>query len=234
MEDLQRIFDEPPHSSVDDVASTAPAVNTFRRMPSGNSFAQMPCVLERTGSGLDRSGSGNLTRVPSGLAELSFTLSQLHESNKASADTTPAPPSTLRMADATQEIEACAAGWVYDMATLDRCSSGEHVAANVASLPETTSSVVGTSAAMLGPWGPYNPPPSWAQEHVAASETREPDEFEGKQVVMVRGKYKGRSAFVQRKVNKKYRLQVEGVTWGLEFFPNMFELPRAGPMLARC
>lgn len=54
------------------------------------------------------------------------------------------------------------------------------------------------------------------------------------QVVMVRGKYKGRSAFVQRKVNKKYRLQVEGVTWGLEFFPNMFELPRAGPMLARC
>lgn len=78
--------------------------------------------------------------------------------------------------------------------------------------------------AELGPFGPYNPP-----SRVDSSSTREPevekDIFEGKQVVMVRGKYKGKNAFVQRKVNKKYRLQVEGVAWGLEFYPNMFDLP---------
>ena len=47
---------------------------------------------------------------------------------------------------------------------------------------------------------------------------------------MVRGKYKGKAAFVQRKVNKKYRVQVEGVPWGLEFYPNMFKLPDGGPI----
>lgn len=90
-----------------------------------------------------------------------------------------------------------------------------------------------------GPFGPYNPAPAWmvaaqrAQrrdspytiEAPVETSSPEPDEFEGKVVVMVRGKYKGKRAFVQRKVNKKYRMQVEGVTWGLEFYPNMFALP---------
>merc|ERR1711998_723353 len=243
MEEIQRILDGPLQSSA--AEEPPPAVNKFRRMPSGNSFATMPCALERvgsglcalerTGSGLDRTGSGNLTRVPSGLAELTFTLSQLHDeeatSSEALAESGAAPQPS---ASQRQEIESCAMGWVYDMATLDRCSSGEQAAASVASLPEAPSQVVGNNAALLGPWGPYNPAPTWVQGCVAEKEMRAPDEFEGKQVVMVRGKYRGRNAFVQRKVNKKYRLQVEGVAWGLEFFPNMFALPRAGPMLTRC
>jgi len=50
------------------------------------------------------------------------------------------------------------------------------------------------------------------------------DPYVGKNVVMVRGKYNGRKAFVQRKVKKKWRLQVEGVDWGLEFYDNMFKV----------
>merc|ERR1711907_69961 len=112
------------------------------------------------------------------------------------------------------------------MASLDRCPSGEHAAAAVSALPP----VMGSQSETLGPWGPYNPAPAWIKGHVEESEKKEPCEFEGRQVVMVRGKYKGRTAFVQRRVNKKYRLQVDGVAWGLEFYPNMFQLPSAGRM----
>jgi len=52
----------------------------------------------------------------------------------------------------------------------------------------------------------------------------EADPYAKKQVRMIRGKYKGRLAFVDRKVKKKWRLQVEGVDWGLEFYDTMFQL----------
>ena len=50
------------------------------------------------------------------------------------------------------------------------------------------------------------------------------DPYVGKRLVMVRGKYKGRSAVCERKVKQKWRLQVDGVDWGLEFYDNMFEV----------
>jgi len=62
------------------------------------------------------------------------------------------------------------------------------------------------------------------QPHCAAAEAVTADAYVGKQVQMVRGKYKGRTAVVQRKVKKKWRLQVDGVEWGLEFYDNMFEI----------
>ena len=63
-----------------------------------------------------------------------------------------------------------------------------------------------------------------AVQNPAAGTGGETDPYVGKQVQMVRGKYKGRSALVQRKVKKKWRLQVEGVDWGLEFYDNMFKI----------
>ena len=63
-----------------------------------------------------------------------------------------------------------------------------------------------------------------AVQNPAAGTGGETDPYVGKQVQMVRGKYKGRSALVQRKVKKKWRLQVEGVEWGLEFYDNMFKI----------
>jgi len=85
-----------------------------------------------------------------------------------------------------------------------------------------------------GPFGPYNPCPSYMLglqrlERLSApyripAPPPEPDVWSGKVVRMVRGKYEGKTAFVQRRVNKKYRVQVEGVAWGLEFYPDMFRL----------
>lgn len=87
-----------------------------------------------------------------------------------------------------------------------------------------------------GPFGPYNPPPSYmlglnrmrrqelCEPYITPPPPETPDAFSGKIVTMIRGKYKGRTAFVQRRVNKKYRVQVEGVAWGLEFYPDMFAL----------
>jgi len=88
-----------------------------------------------------------------------------------------------------------------------------------------------------GPFGPYNPAPSYMlglsrmrrQDNsepysIKLPEPQLPDEFAGKIVTMIRGKYKGKKAFVQRRVNKKYRVQVDGVAWGLEFYPDMFAL----------
>merc|ERR1711988_1025229 len=84
------------------------------------------------------------------------------------------------------------------------------------------------AAVPLGPYGPYNPAP-WILQPRATVETPqpppdEPDAFEGRQVVMVSGKHKGKLAFVERKVKKKYRLQVEGVPYGLEFYSRSFAL----------
>ena len=56
------------------------------------------------------------------------------------------------------------------------------------------------------------------------------DPYVGKQVIMVHGKYKGRWAIVERKVKKKYRVQVQGVEWGLEFYSNTFAIPSAAPL----
>ena len=50
----------------------------------------------------------------------------------------------------------------------------------------------------------------------------DPDSLVGTTALIIRGKYKGKLAFVERKVKKKYRVQVEGVGWGLEFYPNVF------------
>ena len=58
--------------------------------------------------------------------------------------------------------------------------------------------------------------------NLQTSMQQEQDPFVGRQVLMVRGKYKGKLAFVERKVHKKYRVAVEGVSWGLEFYPQNF------------
>ena len=50
------------------------------------------------------------------------------------------------------------------------------------------------------------------------------DAYVGKQVVLLAGKYKGRQAYVERKVKKKWRLLVEGVPYALEFYENRFAL----------
>jgi len=58
--------------------------------------------------------------------------------------------------------------------------------------------------------------------NLQTSMQQEQDPFVGRQVLLVRGKYKGKLAFVERKVHKKYRVAVEGVSWGLEFYPQNF------------
>jgi len=50
------------------------------------------------------------------------------------------------------------------------------------------------------------------------------DPFIGKMVKMATGKYKGRMAYVKDRPNKKYRCQVEGVDYQLEFFGKAFQL----------
>jgi len=52
--------------------------------------------------------------------------------------------------------------------------------------------------------------------------TKDGDPFTGTTVIMATGKYKGRRAFVKNRANKKYRVQVEGVPHGLEFFAKAF------------
>lgn len=74
------------------------------------------------------------------------------------------------------------------------------------------------------PYGEARMSEPYAPAAVRAVEPDPTDIYSGKMVVMVRGKYKGRRAFVQRKVKKKWSLQVEGVQWGLEFYDNMFSL----------
>jgi len=166
-----------------------------------------------------------LARVASGLSQMSVSLSQVQEAGVQEAETTTADSSTTRPPDTIAD-ESQTHQYLYDITTLDTCISRE---------PEALAEPLPFSGAGIGPFGPYNPPPSWAQGPSSIkpldllAEPKQHDIFEGKQVDMVRGKYKGKSAFVQRKVNKKYRLQVEGVAWGLEFYPNMFALP-SGPM----
>lgn len=199
-------------SNVDNSASTIPRL---QRIPSGNSFATMPRGIEPS----------ELSRVASGLSHLSVTLSQMDEIQEAS-ESERNPP---RAQEQTPVNDTHSSRYLYDVSVLDRCLSRD-----VETLPEAASvdvTNVQAFTASIGPFGPYNPAPSWIQapSHVIPpAEPKELDIFEGKQVIMVRGKYKGKSAFVQRKVNKKYRLQVEGVSWGLEFYPNMFTLPTGG------
>ena len=191
------------------VSTTAAAIPRLTRMPSGNSFATIPCPLD--------TARNALSRVPSGLSEL---LSQIENENV---------PCTSQQSDTTQTAQndttqTATAKYVYDMSELHHCSLNTHT--------ETTG-FFAVSGVTFGPYGPYNPAPSWIQAPTAKPDPKprpiEQDPYEGNQVVMVRGKYKGKSAFVQRKVNKKYRLQVEGVSWGLEFYSNMFALP-SGPI----
>merc|ERR1711998_158260 len=170
-----------PVMQTEDQPTAQPAATPprFMRVPSGNSFAMMPCALAPAGGTqpiLDRCESREL------MAQLSHVLQE-------------------------------------DQAPM--------------SLTEQPCQQSGLGREVLGPFGPYNPAPAWMAQPATLQAPpelpREIDEFEGRQVVMVRGKYKGRMAFVERKVKKKYRLQVDGVQWGLEFYPNMFALP-SGPV----
>jgi len=127
----------------------------------------------------------------------------------------------MHQLDAQQIAQAlCRARNEYNTALLE----AHHQPAAVPSL----------SSEPKGPFGPYNPCPSYMLglqrlEQLSApyqmpAAPPPPDEFAGKVVTMIRGKYCGKKAFVQRRVNKKYRVQVEGVAWGLEFYPDMFRL----------
>jgi len=51
------------------------------------------------------------------------------------------------------------------------------------------------------------------------------DPWINQQVKLTRGKYEGRSAFVLGRTEKKYQVQVEGVTYQLEFYGSMFVKP---------
>ena len=44
----------------------------------------------------------------------------------------------------------------------------------------------------------------------------------GKRVVMKKGKYAGKTAYVKERVNKKYRVEIKGVGMKLEFYPTSF------------
>jgi len=70
----------------------------------------------------------------------------------------------------------------------------------------------------IGPYGPYNPPPC------SAPEPTEPDPLQGRLIVMTRGKYKGTLGRVQRKVKKKYRVQLDGLEYGLEYYAQAFDV----------
>ena len=48
------------------------------------------------------------------------------------------------------------------------------------------------------------------------------DQWEFKRIVMKKGKYQGRGAFVKERVNRKYRVMVDGVEDQLEFYPASF------------
>jgi len=191
----------------------------FIRVPSGNSFAVMPCAMTPS--------EPPLPHIEQVASSVPFVGDDNHtmDCNTSLAEARPCEPAP----GSTQPI-------------LDRCESRELMAMlshglledqAPMSLIEQPLQQCGLGREVLGPFGPYNPAPSWMAEpatlQAVPQPAREPDDFEGRQVVMVRGKYKGRTAFVERKVRKKYRLQVDGVQWGLEFYPNMFTLP-SGPV----
>merc|ERR1711907_627577 len=69
---------------------------------------------------------------------------------------------------------------------------------------------------------PQHPPVAMPIDSPRA-EAREPDEWEGKHIVMKKGKYAGRPAFVKERVNKKYRVEIEGVSMKLEFYSTSFQ-----------
>ena len=81
-----------------------------------------------------------------------------------------------------------------------------------------------------GPYMTSNCPQSLSTPHVDVfmkqeQANNEEQRYVGKQVVMIAGKYKGKMALVERKLNKKYKLHVEGVPYELEFYANRFALP---------
>jgi len=63
-----------------------------------------------------------------------------------------------------------------------------------------------------------------AQFHRVRSylDSQDEDEWEGHHIVMKKGKYQGRKAFVKSRVNMKYRVMVDGVEDQLEFYPTSF------------
>lgn len=178
-----------------------------------------------------------LSRVPSiRIPSLNDSVAQCVDSNCGEEPSVTAERTAMAMDEVKHRGK-----YVYDLSALLVEPQG---ATLEATLGETATSRIQRdfeNESSLGPYGPYNPPPSYmiasqraqrldalAPYHIAEDVSppppSPPDEFEGRVVLMVRGKYKGKKAFVQRKVNKKYRVQVEGVLWGLEFYPNMFQL----------
>jgi hypothetical protein len=61
------------------------------------------------------------------------------------------------------------------------------------------------------------------QMQVDSPKASQPDEWEGKRIVMKKGKYAGRGAFVKERVNKKYRVEIDGVNMKLEFYSTSFD-----------
>jgi len=70
-------------------------------------------------------------------------------------------------------------------------------------------------ASAKSPKGAYEPPEDISK-----------DPWINQQVKLTRGKYEGRSAFVLGRTEKKYQVQVEGVTYQLEFYGSMFVKPQ--------
>lgn len=50
------------------------------------------------------------------------------------------------------------------------------------------------------------------------------DPYVGQQVTMLSGKNKGKRAFVEKKINQKYKLHIEGVEKPFEYYPKQFQL----------
>jgi len=199
------------YDSLDDRASSAhaqPLHNSFRRMPSGNSYALLPCPLvafEQAATIESESGGcPEMTRVSS------FAMLSMGDMRELES----LPPSLhVGSGVVEQSFQPPQPRLEWNTSLLEE----QHVAHS-------------GIADALGPFGPYNPPPAYMKEicqrdlQSGPVRDRAVDPYEGQQVIMISGKHKGKRAFVQRRVNKKYRVQVEGVPYGLEFFPRAFAL----------
>ena len=79
----------------------------------------------------------------------------------------------------------------------------------------------------------YKPTPHQVHAHTLFAAMAQPansapegelDPYIGKQVILLIGKNKGKQAFVEKKISKKYKLHIQGVPKPLEYFPKQFAL----------
>merc|ERR1712188_45726 len=216
-------------SSLSSLANSSPSPSTHSDETGSSSAAALchpvedapalPTLLRRASSNLSIDMPALLRRVSSGLSLLDLDTAELDELL--------APTCTAPEEDIEEFLQAGPSLMQFPpqlpALALPPDSATWHDDDNGSSL----------SSAPLGPFGPYNPAPSWMHpSHTTEQQLTEqnpvlesgPDKFEGQQVVMVTGKYKGKNAFVERKVKKKYRVQVDGVPYGLEFYSRSFDL----------